>query len=587
MQQKAEDARTPGGRWSFSRTAMDENSKAPITRYLPHVVVATAVVAVFPTAAVWGLRSLDVVHSAVVLVALAVALSLGASYAACAFWSSRSDSGDLLFGELMVWGWLRRLWIERRLASALRLLGVVDASAKLSRERRAQLLAQLATLLESRDPYTHGHSRRVARYAEMIAGRMGLSRRDVAKVRDAAAVHDVGKLNVPAAILQKAGPLTDAEFDVIKLHPIDGSELVSKLGDPELTAIVRHHHERLDGTGYPDSVAGDEIPLGARIIAVADTFDAITSMRPYRPASTHKTALHVLVNEAGRQLDPAAVRAFRGYYSGRRPFALWVILTNLPGRLPAWMTGSANAAAANSVARVMAVATATSVVAATAVIPQLVAHRPATDLRPPAPITSSAYRRSAQQLPTHAPALSGKSPSAGSTATGHAVSGARASKQRSGGGHGIHPRDSRGHVSNGRQGGLPHGRQSAPGPSQVAAGNAHGSPGAGRGGQTHAPSNSQGHGSGGAQGSAPGRVNDQPRVAFRARAQVAARAGAQARVAARVQVAPRGQGQARVAARVQVAPRGAGPGSGGASGGDHGQGVGHGSGGGHNAAERP
>jgi HD-GYP domain-containing protein (c-di-GMP phosphodiesterase class II) len=96
---------------------------------------------------------------------------------------------------------------------------------------------------------------------------------------------------------------------VIKLHPAEGADMTVVLDDPQLTAIVRHHHERLDGTGYPDRLSGEAIPLGARIIAVADTFDAITSTRPYRGAAPHKRALEILRQESGAQLDPDAVRA--------------------------------------------------------------------------------------------------------------------------------------------------------------------------------------------------------------------------------------------------------------------------------------
>jgi HD-GYP domain-containing protein (c-di-GMP phosphodiesterase class II) len=110
---------------------------------------------------------------------------------------------------------------------------------------------------------------------------------------------------------------------LIELHPVDGAEIVSTLGDPELTAMVRHHHERLDGSGYPDRLEASEIPLGARIIAVADTFDAITSTRPYRPARTPQQALAILDQEAGARLDPIGVSAFRACYAERRPQPLW------------------------------------------------------------------------------------------------------------------------------------------------------------------------------------------------------------------------------------------------------------------------
>ncbi len=223
----------------------------------------------------------------------------------------------------------------------------------LTTEQKTGLLTQLSSGLEARDPYTHGHSRRVARHAANIAKRMGLPRPEVAKIRAAGAMHDVGKVETPAAILNKEGKLTDEEYEIVKRHPVDGAKMVAILGDDELTAIVRHHHERLDGTGYPDRLVGETIPIGARIIAVADTFDAITSTRPYRNARAHKKALDILVAEAGTQLDPAAVRAFCACYSGRRPLAYWTILANARPRLASWLgggLGTAKAAAANVMA---------------------------------------------------------------------------------------------------------------------------------------------------------------------------------------------------------------------------------------------
>jgi hypothetical protein len=187
----------------------------------------------------------------------------------------------------------------------------------------------------------------------------------VAKVRTAAILHDVGKVNTPLAVLHKAGRLTDDEFGVIKQHPVDGAVMVSILGDAELTAMVRHHHERLDGTGYPDRLSGDRIPLGARIIAVADTFDAITSVRPYRGASPHKKAIDILAKEAGTQLDPAAVRAFDSCYAGRRPVAVWAALVNAVERLVSWLAGGFGAASSASLAPIVAVAAASGAIGGT------------------------------------------------------------------------------------------------------------------------------------------------------------------------------------------------------------------------------
>src|SRR5205823_10854556 len=137
-------------------------------------------------------------------------------------------------------------------------------------------------------------------------------------------------------VLNKPGRLTEAEFAVIKRHPVDGAQMAAPLGDADVTAMVLHHHERLDGTGYPGGLAGDQIPLGARIIAVADTFDAITSRRAYRGAGSHKKALAILIAEAGTQLDPEAVRAFCSHYSGTRGVALGSLLTSAPERLLPW-----------------------------------------------------------------------------------------------------------------------------------------------------------------------------------------------------------------------------------------------------------
>jgi|SRR5579875_2262452 len=212
---------------------------------------------------------------------------------------------------------------DRRLSAALALLRGVGGLDESIDGRRAKLLAQLAAELEARDPWTHGHSHRVARHAAAIAERMGLSERRVRIVRAAALLHDVGKINTPRAVLHKPGRLTAVELGLIELHPVDGAEIVSSLGDPELTAIVRHHHERLDGSGYPDRLKGTEIPLGARIIAVADTFDAITSLRPYRPARSHRRALEILEQEAGIRLDPVGVGAFRAHYHEHHPRPLW------------------------------------------------------------------------------------------------------------------------------------------------------------------------------------------------------------------------------------------------------------------------
>ncbi|MGZ4274571.1 MAG: HD-GYP domain-containing protein, partial [Solirubrobacteraceae bacterium] len=283
-----------------------------MSRYLPQALVATGIVVAGPVVAVWGLRAGQVVGSTAVAILIGVVLSIAVSFAGSAYWASSESSRDVLFSELMIWGWLRRWRAEHQVTAALEALGGQAAPAgAVASTGQLSMLKELAAALEAGDPYTRGHSRRVARYATMIAERMGLPAEEVDRIRTAAAVHDVGKVRTPIEVLHKPGRLTDEEYAVIKAHPVDGARLVEALGDDRLAAIVRHHHERLDGRGYPSGLSGAAIPLGARIVAVADTFDAITSARPYRPASPHRKALDILTKEAGTQLDADAVRVFR------------------------------------------------------------------------------------------------------------------------------------------------------------------------------------------------------------------------------------------------------------------------------------
>jgi putative nucleotidyltransferase with HDIG domain len=310
-------------------------------RFLPHAIAATLVVVVLPSL-VLTLAGPDGPAWVVLLSVLGtMAASLGFAAAGSAIWMRHPGSQDTVFGDLMLWGWLRKYGAERRLAEARALLegGSVAALDGVDAGTRRDLLEKLSAALEARDAYTHGHSKRVTRHSERIARELGLPQELVAKVRIAAAVHDVGKIKTPREVLTKPGRLDDWEFEIIKQHPVDSAAMVRDLGDAEITAMVRHHHERLDGTGYPDRLAGDEIPLGARIIAVADTFDAMTSSRPYRAACRHKKALDVLAKEAGAQLDPAPVAAFMRYYSGKRSVGWTSLAAAAPQRLSAWLGG--------------------------------------------------------------------------------------------------------------------------------------------------------------------------------------------------------------------------------------------------------
>lgn len=169
----------------------------------------------------------------------------------------------------------------------------------------------LAAAIEAKDPYTEGHIDRVAHYATSLAKGIGLSLREQQLLRKAAILHDVGKIGVSESVLLKSGPLTKEEFDHMKIHPIVGERICKPLRQDKLILqVVRHHHERYDGKGYPDELAGGKIPLAARIMAVVDTYDALTSDRLYRAQLTLEEALRVLRDEVGKQFDPRLVLAF-------------------------------------------------------------------------------------------------------------------------------------------------------------------------------------------------------------------------------------------------------------------------------------
>jgi putative nucleotidyltransferase with HDIG domain len=173
------------------------------------------------------------------------------------------------------------------------------------------VIRTLAQALEARDHYTQGHSSRVSDVAVALARELGLSREEQEIVRHGCLLHDIGKINVPDAILRKPAALTDEEFAMMKKHPAIGENICRPLifARPFLD-IIRHHHERWDGRGYPDGLAGEEISVHARIAAIADAWDAMTTDRPYRAALPHQVAFSRLEEGAGTQWDPELIRQF-------------------------------------------------------------------------------------------------------------------------------------------------------------------------------------------------------------------------------------------------------------------------------------
>lgn len=174
------------------------------------------------------------------------------------------------------------------------------------------IIKSLAAAIDAKDPYTRGHSGRVARNAVMLARALYLPTAEQKILEQAAILHDVGKIGITDSILNKPDKLTAEEWDQMKAHPEIGALIISPAEsiDPKVVTMIRHHHERFDGRGYPSGILNGDIPLGARIIAVADAYDAMRSDRPYRIARTPEESLSEIVNGAGAQFDPAVVKAF-------------------------------------------------------------------------------------------------------------------------------------------------------------------------------------------------------------------------------------------------------------------------------------
>lgn len=172
----------------------------------------------------------------------------------------------------------------------------------------------LATLIEVKDPYLAGHSKEVKKWSCLMAERLGLSQEEIKDIEMAAILHDIGKIGVKGRILDTHGSLSVTEFQEVKLHPLLGEGAIKQIRKLEnASKIVRHHHEFWDGRGYPDGLKGEKIPIGSRIISVADAFNAMTSDRPYRKALSSKQAISRLISEKGKQFDPRVIDTFVDY----------------------------------------------------------------------------------------------------------------------------------------------------------------------------------------------------------------------------------------------------------------------------------
>ena len=194
-----------------------------------------------------------------------------------------------------------------RTRSLLRLKEYTDAL-----DNAESVLFSLALTIEAKDPCTKGHCDRLSAYSMALAKHLGVTHDHQEALRKAGIVHDIGKIGVPEAVLRKGGPLTAHEWDIMKQHPATGERICAPLKSFRLVLpIIRHHHEKLDGSGYPDGLSGEQIPLTARILQITDIYDALTTNRPYRAALSHEATLGIMREEAKRGWwDPELINQF-------------------------------------------------------------------------------------------------------------------------------------------------------------------------------------------------------------------------------------------------------------------------------------
>ena len=175
-----------------------------------------------------------------------------------------------------------------------------------------EIATSLAGAIDAKDPYTKDHSSCVSRYSEALARAINLPETEIERIRLGALLHDVGKIGIPETVLQKEGPLSDEEWKIMKQHPTIGAEkvLMPNASLRDLIPIVKYHHERIDGKGYPEGLSNGSIPLAAKIVAIADTYHALTSDRPYRKGMSIEKAISILEEGAGSQWDADLIRTF-------------------------------------------------------------------------------------------------------------------------------------------------------------------------------------------------------------------------------------------------------------------------------------
>ena len=352
--------------------------RTDLRRLWPQALVATSATVLIPLLAVLSLTWIGVgVPHVVVSVFGFLALAVGVAALGASIWTRRRESVDVPFGELMLWRFISRRRSERRAAKSVTEVDLGPDHKKgkvirLEEDRSLEVLHRLTLALEATDPYTLGHSRRVERHVHRTAMAMGLSTAEIRELRIAAALHDVGKICIPEQILRKSDALTPEETSIVREHVSVGAMMVAGAAPQAVTEAVLYHHEFWDGHGYPSGLSKDAIPLYARVIAVADAWDAITSARPYKGGEARSRAMGVLRERAGSQFDPELVDAFLEGLPAVLPVtsALLIFLTQHRSTRPVyeWTHSSAFADVSRAAA---AAGTAAAVIAIGAIGPQV------------------------------------------------------------------------------------------------------------------------------------------------------------------------------------------------------------------------
>ena len=289
-------------------------------------VLATASVVVVPTFFAFAVLVFSRPDPQILAaIGLAILLTAGAVVAGSAIWARQPESAGVSFGDLMLWSWIRQYQAEGTLHDATATMGFDRHGRFLghstaSEQDQVAAMRAIAKALDAKSTYTLGHSARVARHARRVADELELTDEKTRALFLAAELHDLGNIALSDEVLRKAGKLTLEERSDIEAHVLVGARLVEKAGSKDVVDGILHHHERWDGDGYPEHLAGREVPAFARIIGIAEAYDAMTSTRPYRQSFSKQHAIEVLRAESGMQFDGELVEVFISTL--RKPIAL-------------------------------------------------------------------------------------------------------------------------------------------------------------------------------------------------------------------------------------------------------------------------